>query len=354
MKKSRYSILFFMLLFILYGCASAPKNASREEAAGYRNGAALSETAAYSEIAIDEAKSDPAPDGLSSEPPGEGGTAVMPDPSRKLIRTVEVSLETKTFDEDLEIISREISRLGGYIEFSDIHKDTLSSSDYNYYNYEEFNYSGNLQYANINARIPIGRLDSFTGFLSDTANMTYKAESTSDVTLQYIDMESRKKSLEIEQDSLWKLLEAADSVDTIIAIQARLSTVRAEIENYESQLRLFDNQVEYSTVGISLNEVKDYQKPPAEGFSERISRGLEETLKKTGEFLTELLIFLIIKLPIIILLLILFFIVFFLIKALRKKAGKQKKASEKKEVPTAAVPTRTEQDEAAKKETPEH
>ncbi|MDO4789203.1 MAG: DUF4349 domain-containing protein [Johnsonella sp.] len=350
MKKTRYFILFSMALFLLFGCAArSEKSAAPAE---YPNDRAA-EDLSYNEMAMqEEMKLDR---NLSESPPhaGDGGVAAeIPDPSRKLVKTIDLSLETKTFDEHLEAISREISRCGGYIEFSDIHKDSLSSSDYNYYNYENYNPAGKQQYANILARIPVGKLNSFVDFLSAAANMTYKAENTSDVTLQYIDMESRKKSLQLEQESLWKLLEAADNVDTIIAIQARLSTVRAEIENYESQLRLFDNQVEYSTVNISLQEVKDYQKPPAEGFSERVSRGFEETLKNTKEFFTELLIFLIIKLPIILLLLILFLIIFFLIRAWRKKSGKRKKASREEKTlhPSAALPQESKEEE--KKENP--
>ena len=62
----------------------------------------------------------------------------------------------------------------------------------------------------------------------------------------------RKKSLEIEQERLWALLEKADSLDAVVALEARLSEIRYELESYTSQLRLYDNQVDYSTVSIYI------------------------------------------------------------------------------------------------------
>ena len=63
-----------------------------------------------------------------------------------------------------------------------------------------------------------------------------------DVTLRYVDVDSHKKALETEQERLLALLEKAENVEDIITIENRLSDVRYELENYESQIRLLDNQ----------------------------------------------------------------------------------------------------------------
>ena len=71
-------------------------------------------------------------------------------------------------------------------------------------------------------------------------------------------MESRKKSLEIEQERIWQFLEKAESIDTVITLEQRLSDIRYQLESMESQLRLYDNQVDYSTVYLSISEVTAY------------------------------------------------------------------------------------------------
>ena len=93
------------------------------------------------------------------------------------------------------------------------------------------------------ARIPAKRLDEFVQRVGEQSNITNKEERVEDVTLQYVDLESRKKALATEQDRLLELLEKAESVEDIISIEARLSDVRYELESMESQLRTLNNQI---------------------------------------------------------------------------------------------------------------
>lgn len=55
-------------------------------------------------------------------------------------------------------------------------------------------------------------MDEFLNGVESAGNVVRRSESTKDVTLQYSDIESRKKTLKIEQDRLWVLLEKADSM----------------------------------------------------------------------------------------------------------------------------------------------
>lgn len=94
--------------------------------------------------------------------------------------------------------------------------------------------------SNLTARIPENKLDAFLTEVSGQGNVTYKNESVQDVTLQYTDITSRKKTLQMEQDRLWELLEKAESIDAVIALESRLSEVRYQLESIESQLRTLE------------------------------------------------------------------------------------------------------------------
>lgn len=52
------------------------------------------------------------------------------------------------------------------------------------------------------------------------------------MTLQYVDVESRKKALETEQERLMELLSSAENMEDLLAIESKLSEVRYELENY--------------------------------------------------------------------------------------------------------------------------
>ena len=185
---------------------------------------------------------------------------------RKLIRTVDLNLETENYDFLMEGLEAEINRLGGYIEYKDAYHGNYNSKANGYRN----------RHASITARIPVNKLEEFTGRVAEIGNITYESESVKDVTLQYVDLSSHKKMLQTEQGRLMELLENAETMEDIITIESRLSEVRYQIESMETQLRTFDNQVDYSTVHISVEEVEHYTPQPEKTTWERIRTGFGE------------------------------------------------------------------------------
>ena len=109
-------------------------------------------------------------------------------------------------------------------------------------------------------------------------NVTYKNESVDDVTLRYVDVDSHKKALETEQERLLALLEKAENVEDIITIENRLSDVRYELENYESQIRLLDNQIDYSTVYVDISEVSRVTDTGKQGFFEEVASRFSDSV----------------------------------------------------------------------------
>ncbi len=212
-----------------------------------------------------------------------------PQSNRKLIRTVRLNVETREFDALLKSVNEKIGTLGGYTEQSDVSGRQLNR------NGEPIS-----RYASLTVRIPSQHLDSFVSGVEESGNVTNKSESVEDVTLQYSDVESKKKSLEIEQERIWALLEKADTLEAVIALEERLSEIRYELESMESRLRLYDNQVEYSTVHLYIDEVKEEQLTPTAPLStlDRIQRGFSNNLAAMGRFFVNLLALIIMLIPV--------------------------------------------------------
>lgn len=176
---------------------------------------------------------------------------------RKLIRTFNLDVETLEFDSFISSLKAEVGSLGGYIEGS-----SVSGNSYNYSSYRS---------AYFTCRIPSDKVDAFIGTVGGLGNITYNSEDTTDVTLNYVDTEARIKSLRTEYDQLLELLAEAENIDTIILLQQRITEVRYQLESYESQLRTYDNLVDYSTVHLNVNEVKRVTATEKETVWERIS-----------------------------------------------------------------------------------
>ncbi|MDD3251552.1 MAG: DUF4349 domain-containing protein [Lachnospiraceae bacterium] len=205
--------------------------------------------------------------------------------ARKLIRNVNLQVETTDFDALLAQITQEVGTLGGYIEQSDVSGSSISASQ------------GDRRYAYLTARVPSDKLDGFIAQVDAKGNITNRSENIQDVTLQYTDIESRKKTLVVEQDRLWDLLAKADSVDAVIALESRLSEIRYQLESLESQLRTYDNQVDYSTVYLSIDEVKVFTPTAPDSVGARIQKGFQRNLEHVGTSMVNFFVWFISSLP---------------------------------------------------------
>ena len=74
--------------------------------------------------------------------------------------------------------------------------------------------------------------------------------------------------------------------------------MRYELENRASQLRLYDNQVDYATIYLSIDEVQEYTPVEEPTVWERISGGFVSSVKGVGNGLLDLLVWVWQSLPI--------------------------------------------------------
>lgn len=189
-----------------------------------------------------------------------GGGAAEPlaeTTGKKLIKNVDLEVETQQYDELVANIQTEVASLGGYVE-------NFTASDYN---------QGRTRNSYLTVRVPAEHLDGFVNRVAEKSNILYRNERVEDVTLQYVDLDTHKKALVTERDRLLELLEKAENVADIIEIESRLSEVRYQIESLESQLRAIDNQVTYSTVYITIQEVEVLTPVAEKSVWQKISDG---------------------------------------------------------------------------------
>ena len=258
-KKVLACVLSGILAVSIFGCGSKSMMATES---------AVADSAAYDDMAYDSGydttESASAEEAGSGAVTSENGIEEVQETDRKLIRNVNLSLQTKEFDTVLDNMSQKVKDLGGYIQDSSVWG---SSSDYS-----------SSRSASYTLRIPSDKLDEFIDVVETLGNVTYKNESVDDVTLRYVDVESHKKALETEQERLLALLEKAENVEDIITIENRLSDVRYELENYESQIRLLDNQIDYSTVYVDISEVSRVTDTGKQGFFEEVASRFSDSV----------------------------------------------------------------------------
>lgn len=210
--------------------------------------------------------------------------------NRKLIQTVHMQVETENLDTVLQQIDSRIAQLGGYVENANVQNGSA--------------YSGR-QYrsASITVRIPAEDLNAFVDKVGEITNIVSSQKKVQDVTLNYVATESRMKALQAEEARLLELMNKAETLDELLTVEKRLTEVRTELESVTSSLRVLDNQVDYATIHLNIEEVKvftDVSEP--EGVWQRIGTGFVKSLQSVGNFLVELFVFVIVAIPYILLL----------------------------------------------------
>ena len=318
MKKRILKSLVIPLLIIMLG-VTACGGSSKSQAAVETTAAAVSDEV-YAESSAKPSAGTGAQDKSSAEGglTGNAGDIVPAPAGRKLIRNVNMSVETDGFDKLLDTVNAKITELGGYPEESNVTGTSLN------YKNEPI-----PRVASITARIPSDKLSSFVSEVAAHGNVTNKSESTTDVTLQYSDTESRKKSLEIEQERIWGFLEKAESIDTVITLEQRLSDIRYQLESMESQLRLYDNQVDYSTVMLTIQEVTTFTATAPESVGKRIQNEFTKNLQAITGCLTSIFIGLVSTSPIWVPAAVILIIILLVIR--RRNAKRPPLSEEKKE-----------------------
>ena len=287
-----------------------------QNSASYANDAAYEETPVTEEAMSADTTSNKLDSGT-----GENGalssisqTQMPEDLNLKLIWTANVSMETLEFDQSIQDINALVSELGGFVESS----STSGGSDSrgNYIN----------KYAYFTLRIPSEKLDGFIGQLNDCGTITSQDLSSENISLEYADTEARKEALETEYDRLLELMAQAESIDAVVTIESRLSEVRLQLDSLSSQLRTYDNLVDYSTVYLNIQEVRNITGTNAVTIGERISNGFSETLYNLQVFFEDLIVFVVVNIPIFLIIAVVVIIALLVLRALRRSARKKEAA----------------------------
>lgn len=279
MKMKKYVSVFLcavLICFLFAGCGSGN---GKSTSANYMSMDAAAPAAAEEIGEVRSAGSSDA--GLTNA--GADTSSALPE-SRKWIITMYLSAETDDLDALTAALDERILALNGYVE------------DQNVYNGSA--YSGRrYRSASLTVRIPAEDADKFTEEVSGIANVVSKEKNLEDVTLNYVATESRVEALETEQTRLLELLSQAENMADLLEIESRLTEVRYELENYTSQLKLYDNQIDYATIYLNISEVQEYTPVEEPTLWERVRDGFTDSLKALGESVQNLLVWFIVSLP---------------------------------------------------------
>ncbi|MFC4103924.1 DUF4349 domain-containing protein [Paenibacillus xanthanilyticus] len=272
-KVASYAGLFVMLLAFVAGCSSAENSDSggstNQKAANslkYSEDSVASESAANSDGGADQAAATgaaPANAGSSAGEAdgtdGQGGASslgAIADPdgfNRKIVYRGSVSMEVEDYAAAQRSVSAAITASGGYIlQFTDQQTSTELGGTYT-------------------IKVPANGFMSFLAGMEKLPHLAFeKSMQGTDVTEEYVDLESRLKARGVVEARLLAFMEKAESATALLQFSKELGEVQTEIERIKGRMRYLDQNVAYSTI-----ELRIYQKSavPIQALAEEKSFG---------------------------------------------------------------------------------
>ncbi len=254
---------------------------------------------------------------------GEAGDDVSKAPDaedyeRKIIKTYNIELETKSYEAARDAILAAADSFGGYISDSS-EKDSVA-------------YDGRKdRYATFTVRVPSESVDAYVAEIAKSASVLSKKLSTEDITTAYYDLEAQLESLLEQQARIEKLMDEATSFSSLLQLEDKLTSIRTQINGINKQIQLYDKSVAMSYVYITLDEVVEYteivDKEPT--FGDRIAEAFVGTFENFADFCESLVIGIVWALPGIIILGIGVPLIVFFARRYDKKKREKREAAKK-------------------------
>lgn len=184
---------------------------------------------------------------------GDGMPAIQPESTdqsgsvyqnagAKLIRRAEMNIQTEQFDQSVKALSQMVADCGGYFETASIYGGGRRDAYAN-------------RWGEYTVRVPAEKYSEFFNSAGELGYITSSTESSDDIGEEYYDTEARLRTQRVKQERLLSLLERAETMEDIIALESALSEVEYQIEQYSSTLNRYDALVSFATFSICLNEV---------------------------------------------------------------------------------------------------
>ena len=171
----------------------------------------------------------------------QGDPATVQVENQKIIRNGSMSISVKNALETRNTLNAIFEKYKAYVG-----NEHLNNSDYQ-------------TIYTIQIRIPADQLDGLVKELEALdGTVTFKSIEARDVTEEYIDLETRLANKKAYVEQYRSLLKNAKTIEDILKVQEQIRVLEEEIESVTGRLKYLNNQVDLSTLELTITETKDY------------------------------------------------------------------------------------------------
>jgi hypothetical protein len=122
--------------------------------------------------------------------------------------------------------------------------------------------TGSTSSGTIVLQVPEPTFASMVSQVQKVGHPTSVTTSSTDVTSQYVDLQSRITALQASRQQYLTIMTQANSIGDILAVQSQLETLQSQIEQLQGQLNVVNSQTTYGTLTVNLTEAGHRVTPP--------------------------------------------------------------------------------------------
>lgn len=224
---------------------------------------------------------------------------------RKIVYRGELRVVVKAYTPAKDAIDAMIAHNGGYISSSQVEHRV-----------------GRVSSATLVLRIPAGQFADILKRIGNLGILVRESTAADDITEQYFDLNARLgNAKKLEARLLELVAKEAGKVAELLKVEQELARVRGTIEVMTGKLRLYDQQVAFSTLTVRLDIREKYVPPKPPTFGGKAGRILSDSVDALASFGEGLLLVLIALVPWLPVILAFIFVVSYLVRRRRRKRG---------------------------------
>ena len=136
--------------------------------------------------------------------------------------------------------------------------------------------------------VPSDKLDTALDQLSSkqVGTVLQRSASSQDVTSQYVDTQSRLKTMTASVERVRTLMAQAKDLGQVVALESEMSRRESDLESLESQMDALKNSVERSTLAVSLSTPSSIEPATTNGFLAGLRSGWAAFTSSAGGLFT--------------------------------------------------------------------
>jgi hypothetical protein len=251
----------------------------------------------------------------AGQPPASAPMPSQPQAANRLvIQNAELSIVVNDVNARVNSIQQMATTMGGFIVSVNVYQTAVFDSE-------------PVPQANIVVRVPQEKLDDALNQIKQgTVDVQSETRSGTDVTDQYVDLQSRLKAKQAAEAQLLSIMQEAKRTEDVMAVYSQLQQVQSDIEVLKGQIKYYEQSAALSAISVTIIAEKSVQPIEVGPWKPQgvVRDAIQELIYFWQGFVDFLIRFFVLILPMLITIAIPLFLLFLLLRWFFRKIRKPK------------------------------